>query len=361
MTMFTCGPVQMYPHTLNIRNKGFTYFRTKEYGNVVKLTLEKLSRLIGNNEENATIYLATSGTGAMEATVENCITDNDKSLVINGGSFGKRFCELLKYHNKTFSSIDLKWNEELTQEHLKPYENKGYATLFVNIHETATGQLYDKKLLSDFCKRNNMYFIVDAISSFLADEYNMSKYGIDLTIISSQKGLCCSPGMSLVSFSKKMLDKLYSINQNIISKYFDFKDYLTNITRGQTPYTPPVLVMYEIQDMLNFIENSGGVNLWLNNIQNKAKYFREKIKKIGLEPVSYPLSNMLTPIEFKNINAYDVTQILKDKYNIFVNPCGGELEKKILRVSHIGNTCIEDIDNLLDKLMSIIDDIKRSW
>ena len=84
--------------------------------------------------------------------------------------------------------------------HLNQYENKDYTMLFVNLHETHTGQLYDIKMLSEFCKRNNLLFVVDAISAFLADEYDMDKYGIDLTIISSQKGLCLSPGMSFCVF-----------------------------------------------------------------------------------------------------------------------------------------------------------------
>ena len=35
-----------------------------------------------------------------------------------------------------------------------------------------------------------------------------------------------------------------------------------------------------------------------------------------------------------------VIQMLKNKYRIFVNPCGGDLANNILRVTHIGNTTI---------------------
>lgn len=358
MKLFTCGPVQMYPSTANIRNLGFIHFRTKEYGEMVKNVLSKLSRMLGNEEENSTIYLAASGTGAMEAVVENCISIADKCLVINGGGFGKRFCELLEYHNKQFDSIDLKWNETLTEEHLIPYENKGYNTLFVNIHETTSGQLYDIKILSDFCRRNNMFLIVDAISSFLADEYNMKEHGIDVSIISSQKGLCCSPGMSLVSFSKRMKDKIQN-NPLPPSKYFDFKDYLINIPRGQTPYTPPVLVMYEIQDMLNLIEKEGGITKRIENVKAKAQYFRKKCIEIGLKIPEYPISNMLTPVIFENIDAYEVIQVLKDNYQIYVNPCGGELANILLRVAHLGNTTINDIDNLIEKIQLSIKEVQN--
>ena len=359
MTLFTCGPVQMYSRTATIRDKGYIHFRTKEYGEMVKSTLKRLSHLMGNHTEFGTIYLASSGTGAMEATVENCMVANDKALVINGGGFGHRFCEMLEYHNVPYDSVNIKWNETLTAEHLKPFESKGYTTLFVNINEITSGQLYDKQLLSDFAKRNNMYFIVDAIASFLADEYDMEKYGIDVTIISSQKGLCCSPGCAILSFSQRMIDKIQANDTKRSSIYFDYKDYLNNIDRGQTPYTPPVLVMYEIQDMLNMIEEEGGLNARLATIKEKGEYFRKKVKEIGLTIPEYPISNMLTPVWFEDISAYDVIQVLKDKYDIYVNPCGGELADKLLRVSHLGDTTIADIDNLIDKLLLSIEEVKK--
>ena len=359
MKLFTIGPVEMYPSTRIVREKGYVHFRTNEYSEIVKSSLKRLSDLLGNSVENSLIYLSASGTASMEATIENCMSIQDKALVINGGAFGHRFCELLKYHNVSYNSIDLNWNETLTKEHLLPYENKDYTALFVNLHETHTGQLYDIKMLSDFCKRNKLYFIVDAISAFLADEYDMEKYGVDLTIISSQKGLCLSPGCSFVSFSKRMIDK---INKNPItsSKYFDFKDYLINIPRGQTPYTPPVCIMYELQDMLNLIDSEGGKHARLQTIKEKCDYFREKATEIGLKIPDYPLSNMLTPVEFDdNISAYDVIQVLKDKYRIFVNPCGGDMANKLLRVSHIGNTTIDDIDDLIEKLQLAIKEVKQ--
>ncbi len=359
MTLFTCGPVQMYPSTATIRDKGFIHFRTIQYGDLVKSTMKRLSFFLGNSVDYGTIYLACSGTGAMEATIENCLSKNDKALVINGGAFGHRFCEQLEYHHIPYDSIDLEWNEELTEKHLKPYENKGYTDLFVNIHETYTGQLYDKQMLGDFCKRNNMYFIVDAISSFLADEYDMEKYGIDLTIISSQKGLCCSPGCAFVSFSQRMIDRIQSKNYIAPTKYFDFRDYLNNIDRGQTPYTPPVLVMYEVEDMLNLIDAEGGLNARLKSVEEKCNYFRKKVKEIGLTVPDYPLSNMLTPVQFDDVNAFEVIQVLKDKYDIYVNPCGGELATKLLRVAHLGNTNLADIDNLIEKLLLSINVVKE--
>lgn len=358
MKHFIVGPVEMYPCTKDIYKDGIVYFRTPEFSNIVFDCLDRLSGLIGNTEANSLIYLTASGTAAMEAVVENSVFDEDKVLVINGGTFGKRFCELMKYHNKNFDSINLVWGETLTKDLLYQYDNQNYTMLFVNLHETSVGQLYDIELLKEFCKKNNMLLVVDAISTFLADDYDMQKYGIDCTIASSQKGLCLSAGLSFISVSKRMKQKILS-NQKAASCYFDLKDYFKNIERGQTPYTPAVHIVYELKAILDYIESVGGKTAWLSQIEQKTKYFRKKAIEFGYKIPSYPLSNMLTPLVFDNIKATQIVQELKDRYQIYVNPCGGDLADKIIRVSHIGNTTISDIDDLFDKMQIVIKDLKN--
>ena len=300
---FIVGPVELYQETRDVYQTDFIYFRTPEFGEMVKKTLNKLNQWLGNLIPNSMIYLTASGTAGMEAVVENCTTQKDKALVINGGTFGHRFCELLEYHEVEYSSIKLDWNETLTEEHLKPFENKGFTMLFVNLHETSSGQLYDIEMLSRFAKKNNLMLVVDAISTFLADKFDMNKYEIDATIISSQKGLCLSAGLSFISFSERMLEKINNKNK-VSSKYFDFKDYLKNIERGQTPYTPAVFIMYELQNMLELIEKEGGLQARLDFIEKKCMYFRKKAKEIGLKIPNYPLSNMLTPIIFEDVSVF---------------------------------------------------------
>lgn len=358
MKHFIVGPVEMYPCTREIYRNDYLYFRTEEFGSLINNCLKKVNQLIGNDVENSLIYLTASGTAAMEASVENCMDKNDKALVINGGTFGHRFCELLEYHNIPFNSINLNWNEQLEYSHLEQFENKGYTALFVNLHETSTGQLYDINLLSDFCKRNNMLLIVDAISTFLADEYKMQDWGIDVTIISSQKGFCLSPGLSFISFSQRMIDKI-NLKSKVASKYFDFKDYFKNITRGQTPYTPAVFIMYELKAMLDYIDSIGGKEVFLKKIEEKCLHFRKLAKENGLKiPSSYPLSNLLTPIVCENIKASELVKHLRDKYELCVNPCGGDMADKMFRVSHIGNTTKEDFKDLVNKIAISINEIK---
>lgn len=349
MKIFTVGPVQLYPETVKMYADDFPYFRTDMYGSLVKRNLARIADLVGARSGEHMIYLTASGTAAMEATVENCFDAKDRLLIINGGSFGRRFCELCEHHRIPYDSVDLRWDEALTEERLSSYEGKGYSALLVNLHETSTGQLYDIRMLRDFCRRNGMLLVVDAIGAFLADDFHMEEDGIDVTLFSSQKGLSCSPGLSFVVFSERMLERVRNRPPSV-SRYFDFKDYLQNISRGQTPYTPAVRIMYEIEKMLDIIEAAGGKNAWLARIAEKAEYFRRRAVEHGYTLPSYPMSHMLTPVYFEDVSAHELFMYLMEHEQIYVNPCGGALAERMFRVSHVGNTTLADIDYLIEKL-----------
>ena len=345
--LFTIGPTQMYKSTLEVRSKVVPYFRTPEFSELM-LENEALVKKLQFAEEDAkVVFLTCSGSGAMEATVINCFDKNDKLLVISGGTFGERFEKICQIHHIPFEALKLGADEELRAECFKPFEGKGFTGLLVNIDETYTGQLYDINIISDFCKRNDMYLVVDAISSFLADEYNMAKYGIDATIVSSQKGLCLAPGLSIGTLSARMAAKAEATDPE--SLYFDFKDCFLNMKRGQTPFTPAVGVCFELNDMLHKID-SEGIETRLGDVKARCDYFRNSLKGLPVHLPPYPLSNAITPVRFEKDIAMEFFAYLKDEKHIMVNPVGGELGKRSIRVSHVGDLSFADYDELIAEI-----------
>lgn len=352
MKLFALGPVAMFPHTLEIASKQIPYFRTSEFSEIMLGSEQMLKQVTGAEPDAKVVFLTASGTGAMEATVFNCFNENDKLLVINGGIFGKRFVEICEAHNILHESINLKYGEVLSSSHFQKYSNKGFTGLLVNIHETSTGQLYNIELISKFCKENNLYLVVDAISSFMADPYDMQKYGIDVTILSTQKGLAVGPGMSLVILSNRIYEeKVKHIKSKIL--YFCFKEHIENQKRGQTPYTPAVRVAIEMNDMLKHIIKDGLENR-LRTIKEVADDFRDKIKMTELKLPDFPISNAATPIIFPDNNAFSVYEILKNDFDTVLTPCGGDLKNIQVRVGHIGNHYIEENDKLIADLKKAI-------
>lgn len=160
---------------------------------------ERLVKKFANaTKDSKVVFMTCSGSGGMEAAIINCLTPQDKALVINGGSFGERFVELLTLHKIPFTEIKLKYGRALKPEHLAEYESKGYTTFLMQKHETSTGVHYDINLVSDFCKRNNCFLIVDTISTFLCDSFDMVAMDVGVMITGSQKALACAPGIAVM-------------------------------------------------------------------------------------------------------------------------------------------------------------------
>ena len=132
--------------------------------------------------------------------------------------------------------------------------------------------------------------------------------------------------------------------------YLDLKSALKNGERGQTPFTPAVGILLQIHARLKQIENNGGVEEEINRISNIAKDFRERIKGLPFEIVSESLSNAVTPLHPLNKSAHEIFLTLKDKYQIWVCPNGGEMRDKVFRVGHIGALSIEDNKKLVDAM-----------
>lgn len=348
MKLFTVGPVEMYPNTLQIRSQGIPYFRTSEFSDIMLENQDLLKKAMYAPDDAKVVFLTASGSAAMEATVINCFSKKDKLLIVSGGTFGERFEKICQLHNIPYEALKLGQDEELVANHFIDFENQGFTALLVNLHETYTGQLYDISIISDFCKRNNLYLIVDAISTFLCDEYDMKKHGIDVTIISSQKGLCLSPGLSCIVLSKRIIEEKIAMN-NVDCLYFNFEDCLVNMERGQTPFTPCVGVLLELNDMLKYIDKRG-INNHINEVSQRCNYFRSKIKKFPVYLPTYKLSNAITPVRFKKNIAMELFEYLKNEKSIMVNPVGGELGKCSIRVAHIGDLTFQDYDILISEI-----------
>ncbi len=357
MRLFTIGPVEMLEEIKKIGSKNVPYFRTTEFSTIMLESDRLLKKFMGTAESSRSVYLTSSGSGAMEAVIMNCFSTQDKLLIINGGTFGQRFADICMIHKIPYEEIILQPGEVLTTKNFVPFEKYSFTGLLVNIDETSTGQLYDINLIAEFCRRKNLYLVVDAISSFLCDPYIMDFYGIDVTIISSQKGLCVPPGISVVVLNQRIFEERVQY-KDVQSLYFDFKSYIKNFERGQTPFTPAVGICMQMSKALNLIAEEG-LEIHLNHIAAVANDFRQKIQNLPVKIPEYPLSNAITPVVFEKNIAYKVFKVLKEKYNIMLNPTGGILHDRILRVAHIGNTDIKDNKELIYYMEKAIRDVNN--
>lgn len=353
MLNFTVGPVQMEEQIREIGAEQIPYFRTEEFSDLM-LENERLMKKLAKADEDArAVFITGSGTASMEAAVINTLTEKDQVLIVNGGSFGERFVQICSIHSIPYVEVKLDPGKKLTEDMLRPFEHIELTAFAVNMHETSTGVLYDMELISRFCRDRNLLLIVDMISAFLADEFNMKELRADVVITGSQKALACPPGMSVILLSDRAVQRVRETDCKCM--YLNLQDALTNGERGQTPFTPAVGILLQIHERLKQIEEQGGTDAETKSIAGIAEDFRKRIKDLPFTIVSESLSNAVTPLHPLTASAYHIFEVLKNEYGIWVCPNGGRLRDEIFRVGHIGALTAEDNK----KLISALEDMQR--
>ncbi len=349
MINFTVGPVQMDKETRKLGLNQIPYFRTPEFSSLMKDNEKLLCKDFDAPENSRVVFMTGSGTASMEACVLNLFTRKDKVLVVNGGSFGHRLVELCEVFDIPYEEIKLDYGKPLTVNILEHYDGKGFTGFLLQLCETSTGIKYNMNLVSDFCKKNNCLLFVDAISGFLADEFSMIKYNVDCAITGSQKALSLPPGLSLIVLNEKAQKIIYE--NKVKSLYFNLADYLKNGERGQTPFTPAVGTLLQLNEKLHRIEKAGGIKAENKKYSERAQYFRNKLQDLPFKIFTNPedSSNCVTALTHINpeVNVYRIFELLKDEYKIWICPNGGDLKEKLFRVGHIGTVSKKEIDTLI--------------
>jgi len=343
--IFTPGPVKMSEEILQVGAKQTPYFRNSEFSDVTFACESGLLEMVNAPKGSKVIFLTASGTAGMESAVMNLLTKNDNALVVNGGGFGARFVDICATHAIPHTDFKVKNTNLSDIESLAP--NETYTALIINAHETSVGHLYDLDAVGNYAIKNNLLTIVDAISMMVTDPIDMQKSNINVVIASSQKGLALPPGLTMVVLSPKAINKL----QNVNSLYFNFKDYLKNGERGQSPYTPAVTIMLQLEARLNQIKKRGGISQSIANAKEVAHYFRQSIKSLPLKEYTPFMPNALTtltPTDGKS--AIDIVNALEKNYKVMVCPNGGAERDIVFRVSHMGEMTKEYTDILINAL-----------
>ena len=102
MLNFTVGPVMSNETVRKIGSEQVPYFRTSEFSEMMFENEFLVKKFAHATNDSRAVFMTCSGSGGMETAIMNCLTKQDKALIINGGSFGERFVEMLTLHEIPF-------------------------------------------------------------------------------------------------------------------------------------------------------------------------------------------------------------------------------------------------------------------
>lgn len=350
MLNFTVGPVQSDERICALGANQVPYFRTPEFSEVMLENERLFLKFAGAPEGSRAVFLTGSGTAGMEAAVMNTLDASDKAIVVDGGSFGHRFVKLLEVHGIEHTAIALEAGSALAEEDLAPFAGAGYTALLINLCETSTGVVYDLGMVADFCRREGLFLIVDAVSAFLTEAIDMAAAEVDVLITGSQKALAVPPGISVLALAPSALERVQRIDPHCM--YFDLKDALKNGERGQTPFTPAVGILLQINERLRQIDEMG-VQAELDRVAALAADFRRRIADLPFTMFPQAPANAVTALYTGDISAKAIFAELKDNYGMWICPNGGAMAETVFRVGHIGALTPADNEALVNALLDM--------
>lgn len=330
---------------------GIPYMRTDEFSALNLESSRILLDLVHCEGGKAIIYTG-SGTGAMSAIVENYVSTRKKALAINGGSFGQRWVDLCRYYGIPVVDFKVEFTREPDYVALaETVERERPDVLLCQHHETSSGVLYDLDRISGICRRNGVSLVADVISSFLAEPLDMDALGIDISVTSSQKGLNIPPGLSIIFIGKALADYQFAHR----GFYWDFGTNLSNLQRGQTPFSPATTLYLQLNERLRQIEAEGGEGANILRVRHNAEVFRAECLKYGWDmPAEHP-SCAVTAIQTADDADRRIFRGLIERYSTYIMPCG---KPGMYRISHMGLSTDEQTRLLAERIHLLETELK---
>ncbi len=185
-------------------------------------------------------FIAASGTGAMEAAVANATAPGARLLVVSCGKFGDRWAEIAAAYDCDVSTMRLSEGSSVDVEAVVDRVRSERPRYLALTHvESSTGLLFPLRELARLLGEDRPVVIVDAVSSFIAEEMPMDEWGIDVVVGASQKALAAPAGVSFVAMGARA--RAGASRRGLY--YFDLERYGSGAGKSATPFTPAVQTM----------------------------------------------------------------------------------------------------------------------
>ena len=329
--IFTPGPVELPDRIREVLGRQIIHHRTPEFREAFLETRELFKQLVDCKEDNF-VFFASSGTGAMEASVLNFFEEGDKVIAVVGGKFGERWAELGRKYKLQVVELKVEWGKSVDPEAVKKLikENPDCKGVLVQASESSTGAYHDVKALAKITKDTSVLLVVDAITAL--GVYNMKphQWGLDVVVGGSQKAFMLPPGLSMLWFSEKAKERLTDR-----SYYFNVKEEMKKQKEGQTAFTPAISLILALRESLSMLLEEG-----MEKVERRYRLMsegmRRAIEALGLkifpENPSISLTTVIPP------EGIDPENLRRSMLRLGVRVAGGQgkLKGKIFRISHMG-------------------------
>jgi len=316
--------------------------RGPDFADLGKAVLSGMQRIF--KTKSPVVIYPSSGTGAWEACLANVLTAGDQVVFYETGQFATLWKQMADRLGIETEILAGDWRHGVDANRIEERLRQDRANTIKAVccvhHETSCGITSDIASVRDAIDAagHPALLLVDSISGLASVDYQHDKWGADVTVSGSQKGLMMPPGLGFNALSDRAIEVAKSGGLN--RSYWDWGEMLASNATGYFPYTPATTLLYGLKEAIGMLEEEGLENVLARHMR-LAEACRQAVAAWDLETVCQnpaEHSNALTGIMMPaNHDADFVRQVILEKFDMSLGTGLGKLKGKAFRIGHLGD------------------------
>jgi aspartate aminotransferase-like enzyme len=312
--------------------------------------------------QNDILIVTAAGTGGLESAIVSFLSPGDKVLAVTIGAFGDRFAKIATVYGADVTKQSYEWGK--AAEPAKVAEalaaDGPWKAVLLTQNETSTAVTNPIAELAATVKAAapDALILVDAISGLGAVPFETDAWGLDVVVSGSQKAWMVAPGLSFVAVSPRAWEA--AAVARMPKFYFDLAAHKTSAESGQTPWTPAVAVMFQLDVALEMMEQETLPEIWKRHAAVGAAV-RAGLQALGFKLLADPTfaSNTVTGAWIPEDLDWKAFNGKLRKLGLVVAGGQGALKGKIFRIGHLGHVTVPAILNAMAVLEQTLIELDR--
>lgn len=356
--LFTPGPTPLLPAAQMAMASADVHHRTADFRALYRRVLANAQTFIGTR--NDVILLAASGTGAMEAAVQNLTSPGDKVLVLTAGKFGERWRDLAKAFGCAVEVLSAPYGRSFALDEVRVRLTTDLRVVYLQATESSTGVRHDVEGVARLLHGSETLLVVDAITGLGTTRFDVDGWGVDVIIGGSQKAVMIPPGLAYLAVSERAWQRMERASSP--RYYFDLRKERKAAAQGESAFTPAIALIAALGAAFEYIRSAGdgdlgaGRDALIANAELAAAMTRAAAEALGLElfAASSPAAALTAILPPAGLDSTAVVREFREGFGAVVANGQGEMKGKLFRIAHLGYYDYLDTIAILGALEQVI-------
>jgi len=339
------GPTTMPDEVLQAMHRPALDIYSDQMVELTESLLADLSKLFATQGQSY-IYIA-NGHGAWEAALSNVLSRGDKVLVLESGRFAIGWGNAAAAMGAEVEVLKGDWRRAVrpaeVEARLRQDKDHSIKAIVAVQVDTASGAYNDIEAIGRAIKSTGhpALFMVDTVASLGCMPFEMDKWGIDVAMSGSQKGLMTPPGLGFVAAN----DRARAVHKqaNLRTPYWDWTEREGSEHYRKYAGTAPVHLLFALRKAIDILHVEG-----LENAHLRHRLLAEAVRRaVGVWAEGQVLgfniaeagerSNTVTTVTMNGHDPAALQRYCKEKCGVVLGTGIGDLSGQAFRIAHMGH------------------------